>query len=63
MLFHSFSGISTCLGNMDLDSLGVIFIYILIGRLIGRQWDQSVELEFARDLDRKIRRPTGISIR
>ena len=26
MLFSSFSGVSTCLGDLDLDSSGVIFI-------------------------------------
>ena len=39
VLFSSFSGISTCLGDLELDNSCVI-LSLLIRRLIERLWDQ-----------------------
>ena len=58
VLFSSFYGISTCLGDMELDSLGVLFLSLPIRRSIGRSWDRLGDLEFYRDLNREIVRAT-----
>ena len=43
MLFYSFSGVSTCSGDLELDSSGVIFISL--DRDIDREIDQDIDQE------------------
>ena len=59
-VFSSLSGISSCSRDLYIDSSGVLFIYILIGRLIRLLWGRSGDLEFSRDLDQDIRRALGV---
>ena len=60
LFFPSLSGIYSCSGDIDLDSLGVLSLYILIGILTGLLWYRSGDLEFSRDLDQEIVRALGV---
>ena len=62
VFFSSLYGISYCFRDLEIDSLGVLFLSLSIGILIERLGSQSGYLEFGRDLDGDIVRATRSSI-